>query len=138
MLAYNMAVNTEEAVGRVDTKNEDAVRPREVADDPPTTTPRRTLGGRPVGVACSAAAPVRWQIVSTKPDIAASLQLDCSKLTGSTVVKRVVVIACHGMALTLISLNSLNVNESGNWPRNTGQPHGGSSTRKAGPDLMPD
>ena len=46
---------------------------------------------------------VRWRIVGTKPDLAVSLQLDCSKLTGSTVVKRMVVIAHHRMALTLIS-----------------------------------
>ena len=38
-----------------------------------------------------------------KPDLAASLQLDCSKLTVSTVVKRMVVITRHRMALTLIS-----------------------------------
>jgi len=114
MLAYNMAVNTEEAAGRVDTKDEDAVLPREVADDPfPTTTPKHSLGGRQVGVACNAAAQVRWRIVSKKPDIAASLQLDCSKLTGSTVVKRVVVIARHGMALTLISQEELVSQEAG-------------------------
>ena len=50
---------------------------------------------------------VRWRIVGTKPDLAVSLQLDCSKLTGSTVVKRMVVIARHRMALTLISHEEL-------------------------------
>ena len=41
MLAYNMTVNTEEAAGRVDTKDENAVLPCEVADDPfPTITPK--------------------------------------------------------------------------------------------------
>ena len=56
-VSLHMVVNTEEAAGRVDNKDKNAVLPREVAYDPFPTTPRRALGGRPVGVACSAAAP---------------------------------------------------------------------------------
>jgi len=55
------------------------------------------------GTQCSAAAPVTWRRVGMKPDLTASLPLDCSKLTGSKWQKRVVVIARHRMAVTLIS-----------------------------------